>query len=94
MSASGQRRIEVTLPQTGLAQLQVSVWYAAPGDHVFEGDRLVEIMAEGVTFAVPAPVTGLLIDRAVFARDCVQPGQVLGAVLADVDYDNSNSESE
>ena len=85
MNAPGQRRVEFTLPETGLANLRVTIWFAALGDHVFEGDRLVEVLADGVTFAVAAPATGTLVDRQVFARDLVRPGQVLGAVAADAE---------
>jgi 2-oxoglutarate dehydrogenase E1 component len=78
-------RVDVVLPELGLPSVRVSVWYANPGDHVYQGDRLIEVVTEGATFDVPAPVTGELIAQHVFPRDELRAGQVLGAVLADLE---------
>jgi pyruvate/2-oxoglutarate dehydrogenase complex dihydrolipoamide acyltransferase (E2) component len=83
MSSSTETRIDVVMPDVGLPEMNVTVWFFQPGDHVYQGDRLVEVGAHGATFDVPAPVTGRLVDRQVFPHDVVRPGQVLGAVIAD-----------
>ena len=54
--------------------------YADPGEAVFAGDRLVEVLTEGATFDVTAPASGRLTARFVLPRDRVQPGQVLGVI--------------
>ncbi|MBM4071498.1 MAG: biotin attachment protein [Planctomycetes bacterium] len=73
-------RREIILPEVGAAPLRVSIWFAEPGDLVYAGDRLVEIVVEGATFDVPAAATGRLAERVVRPDDVVQPGQVLGII--------------
>jgi pyruvate/2-oxoglutarate dehydrogenase complex dihydrolipoamide acyltransferase (E2) component len=63
----------------------LSVWFAEPGDTVYEGDRLVEVLVGGATFDVAAPATGSLVERRAFPDDPLQPGQVLGIVESDED---------
>ena len=73
----------IVLPELGAAPVALSVWFADPGDTVYEGDRLVEVVVGGATFDVPAPATGRLGERYVFARDRLVAGQVLGMVEVD-----------
>jgi pyruvate/2-oxoglutarate dehydrogenase complex dihydrolipoamide acyltransferase (E2) component len=74
---------EVTLPELGAGLVVLSVWFAEPGELVYEGDRLVEVLVEGATFDVSAPVTGRLLERRALANDAVRPGQILGVVAID-----------
>jgi pyruvate/2-oxoglutarate dehydrogenase complex dihydrolipoamide acyltransferase (E2) component len=71
---------EVVLPELGAAPVLLSVWFADPGDHVFAGDRLVEVRVGGATFDVSAPATGWLTEKRALPDDPIQPGQVLGVV--------------
>lgn len=71
-------RKPIILPELGAAPVRLSLWFARPGDLVFEGDRLVEVMIAGATFDVSAPATGRLIERSAWPRDVLTPGQVLG----------------
>ena len=78
-------RAQITLPELGLPghlRVTLSVWYAQPGDFVFEGDRLVEVLTDGATFDVPSPATGRLAERLAYPRDVLRVGQVLGVVEA------------
>jgi pyruvate/2-oxoglutarate dehydrogenase complex dihydrolipoamide acyltransferase (E2) component len=68
----------IVLPDLGAAPVRLSLWFAEPGDEVFEGERLVEVLAPGATFDVPAPATGRLVERRAWPRDLLVPGQVLG----------------
>jgi pyruvate/2-oxoglutarate dehydrogenase complex dihydrolipoamide acyltransferase (E2) component len=70
----------IILPELGAAPVQLSAWFADPGDAVFEGDRLVEVLVGGATFDVSSPATGRLAERHALANDPLQPGQVLGTV--------------
>ena len=70
----------VLLPDLGAAPVRLSLWFADPGDAVFEGDRLVEVLTAGATFDVPAPATGRLLERRAWPRDLLTPGQILGVV--------------
>lgn len=76
-------RTPVLLPDLGAAPVQLSLWFAEPGDLVYKGDRLVEVLAAGATFDVAAPATGRLVERYVWAHDFLTPGQLLGTVEAD-----------
>ena len=76
-------RTEILLPELGAAPAVLSVWFADPGDEVFEGDRLVEVLVGGATFDVSAPATGRLAERWVLPDQPVRAGQVLGVVEAE-----------
>lgn len=76
-------RIPIVLPDLGVPSARLSVWFAEPGDMVYEGERLVEVAVGGATFDVSAPVTGRLAERFVLAPDEVKARQVLGEVTAE-----------
>jgi pyruvate/2-oxoglutarate dehydrogenase complex dihydrolipoamide acyltransferase (E2) component len=80
---SGPRRVPVVLPELGVPSARLSVWFAEPGDVVYEGDRLVEVAVGGATFDVSAPATGRLAERFALPPDTLTPRQVLGEVLID-----------
>lgn len=73
-------RSAITMPDLGGGPLIVSLWLATPGEHVYAGDRLVEIMLSGATFDVSSPATGRLVERLASPDDHVKPGQILGFV--------------
>lgn len=78
-----ERRIDIVLPTLGWPEVRVSAWFARPGDHVYSGDRLVEVIGAGATFDVAAPATGRLASQSAFPRDIVGPGAILGTLDAD-----------
>jgi len=71
-------RAEVILPELGASPVVLSLWFADPGERVYEGDRLVEVLTGGATFDVSAPATGWLAEKWAWPRDTLHPGQVLG----------------
>jgi pyruvate/2-oxoglutarate dehydrogenase complex dihydrolipoamide acyltransferase (E2) component len=73
-------RVPITLPDLGPARATLSLWYVRPGDRVFEGDRVAEVLIPGATFDVPAPASGVLTERSVLPTDPLITGQVLGTV--------------
>jgi pyruvate/2-oxoglutarate dehydrogenase complex dihydrolipoamide acyltransferase (E2) component len=78
----------VILPDLGTGPdvaIIVSHWFAARGEEVWEGDRLVEVLVGPATFDVPAPVTGRLAVIHGREDDPVAPGAVLGLVAATED---------
>ncbi len=78
-------RTPVLLPELGLAAGQpiaLSVWFAEPGDRVYEGDRLVEVIVTGATFDVSSPATGRLAEIVRFPDEPIHPGEVLGWINA------------
>jgi pyruvate/2-oxoglutarate dehydrogenase complex dihydrolipoamide acyltransferase (E2) component len=73
-------RAEVILPELGASPVVLSAWFVDPGDLVYEGDRLLEVLVGGATFDVSAPATGRLAEKRARPRDLLRPGQVLGLV--------------
>jgi pyruvate/2-oxoglutarate dehydrogenase complex dihydrolipoamide acyltransferase (E2) component len=73
----------VTLPELGVARAAFSLWHVRPGDRVFEGDRVAEVLIPGATVDVPAPADGVLAEQLAFPPDVVSAGQVLGWIDAE-----------
>jgi pyruvate/2-oxoglutarate dehydrogenase complex dihydrolipoamide acyltransferase (E2) component len=78
-----QRRVPITLPELGAGPVAFSLWYARPGDRVFEGDRVAEVLVPGATFDVPAPATGTLAEQLALPGDTLNTGQALGVIEED-----------
>jgi pyruvate/2-oxoglutarate dehydrogenase complex dihydrolipoamide acyltransferase (E2) component len=78
-------RHAVILPDLGTGPdipIVISHWFASRGELVWEGERLVEVLAGPATFDVPSPVTGRLAEIHGREDDRVEPGSVLGLVAA------------
>ena len=74
---------EVILPDLGgLTGPVLSIWFVEPGEHVFAGDRLVEVLLAGATFDVSSPVSGRLASKLAWPNETLFAGQVLGLVEA------------
>jgi pyruvate/2-oxoglutarate dehydrogenase complex dihydrolipoamide acyltransferase (E2) component len=71
-------REPIIAPDLGSADVVVSVWYVKPGEPVFAGDRVVELLLGSATFDVTAPAAGTLVEQCVFPPERVISGQVLG----------------
>ena len=76
-------KVPITLPELGSDRATLSLWYVRPGDRVFEGDRVAEVLIPGATFDVPSPTTGVLRDRLALPHDPLTAGQVLGMIEED-----------
>jgi len=86
----------VILPDLGTGSnvpIIVSYWFAARGARVWEGERLVEVLAGPATFDVPSPVTGHLAEIHGREDDRVEVGSVLGWVAA-TEEDASGPDSD
>ena len=73
----------VILPDLGTGPdvpIVISHWYAARGDEVWEGERLVEVLVGPATFDVPSPATGRLAEVRQWEDDRVTPGALLGMI--------------
>ena len=77
--------VPITLPELGSPRPVLSVWYVGPGERVYEGDRVVEVLTPGATFDVPAPVSGTIVERLALVNDTLSTGQVLGTIDPDPD---------
>jgi pyruvate/2-oxoglutarate dehydrogenase complex dihydrolipoamide acyltransferase (E2) component len=73
-------RASIVLPDVGAAPAKLSVWLVDPGDLVYEGDRVVEILVNGATFDVSAPATGRLVEKLAHPDQPLVTGQLLGTL--------------
>lgn len=76
-------RVALCLPDLELprARITISQWLVGRHKRVTAGERLVEILADGVTVDLPAPVTGELAEIVAFEDDEVSVGQPLCWIL-------------
>ena len=57
--------------------VRISAWHAEVGQRVVEGERVVEITAGDVTIDLPAPVSGVLLEKCASAEQPLASGQPL-----------------
>lgn len=76
-------RVPVRLPELGTSPVRFGLWLVEPGDAVFAGDRVAEVLVVGATVDVAAPASGTFGERLTFPRDPLTPGQILGFVEAE-----------
>jgi len=71
---------EVRLPSLGedsAEEATVAYWLVEEGDHVDEGDDLVEMATDKAAFGVPSPTSGTLVELCVGEGDEVGVNDVL-----------------
>lgn len=73
-------REPILVPDLGVPIIVLSVWYVKPGESVFSGDRVVELLLGSATFDVAAPNAGMLDEQVAWPGDVVAPGQIVGYV--------------
>jgi pyruvate/2-oxoglutarate dehydrogenase complex dihydrolipoamide acyltransferase (E2) component len=76
-------REPIIVPDLGWPKLLLSVWYVKPGETVFAGDRVVEILLGGATFEMTASSSGTLIEQCACLDERLTPGQVVGYLEVD-----------
>lgn len=76
-------RVPVRLPDLGTSPVRFGLWLVEPGEYVYEGDRLAEVLLTGACVDVAAPATGTLVERLAWPRDPLTPGQILGHLEAE-----------
>ncbi len=90
------RKAAVILPDLGTnpdTPIVVSYWFAARGESVWEGERLVEVLVGPATFDVPAPATGRLVEIRLREDDPILPGAMLGCIaVLDEDSDDESKD--
>ena len=76
-------RERLVVPECGLdVPLVVAVWLVPEGATVTAGDRVVQLVAGGVTIDLEAPVTGRLVSCLVDEDDAVAAGGILAEFAA------------
>ena len=64
----------------GIEKASVSYWHRSIGEHIKEGEDLVELVTYKATFNMPSPVTGVLKEILAHEGDEVKVGQVLAKI--------------
>jgi pyruvate/2-oxoglutarate dehydrogenase complex dihydrolipoamide acyltransferase (E2) component len=91
------RLAAVVLPDLGTGPdtpIVISHWFAARGDRVWEGERLVEVLVGPATFDVSSPASGRLAEIHGWEDDRVVAGAVLGLVATADDDAHDDGASE
>jgi len=78
-------RIPVILPELGAGdeEMRVSCWLVDLGDEIAAGDRIVEILIDGVTFDLAAERSGTLARIEKPLDSVVRTGDTLGWIEAE-----------
>ena len=76
------KEIPIITPEIGAEEqaVRLSCWLVDVGDPVNSGDRIVELVLNGITFDISAEVSGILSQIDVYADSEVQPGLKLGEI--------------
>ena len=74
---------DIIMPAGGMAMTEglVVEWLKQPGDHVAEGEPVVEIETDKATVQIESPASGILGDHRYSVGDVVPVGEVLATVL-------------
>ncbi len=72
-------KFEFRLPDIGegLAEAEVAKWLVSVGDHVTEDQPVVEMMTDKASVELPAPGSGVIVERKAAEGDVVKTGSVL-----------------
>jgi len=70
----------ILLPDLRAGTATLSAWYAELGESVMEGERVVEVLLDGATVDVLAPISGRLLEKRVFFGDRLAAGMELGLI--------------
>jgi pyruvate/2-oxoglutarate dehydrogenase complex dihydrolipoamide acyltransferase (E2) component len=71
-------RKPILAPDLGWPNVVLSVWYVKPGETVYAGDRLVELVLGSATFDVTASEAGTLVEQCAWPGDVAAPERILG----------------
>lgn len=71
--------IDIQIPKLGMSTVEVDVLsvQVVPGQHVSEGDELLEIEGDKSSLVVDAPVSGTVVEVLVAGGDVTQVGAVV-----------------
>ncbi len=83
-AAAGGELLDIIAPSGGESVTEATVlgWLVEEGASVSDGDPLLEVSTDKVDMELPAPGTGVLVERLVEEGDTIVPGQILGRVQA------------
>jgi pyruvate/2-oxoglutarate dehydrogenase complex dihydrolipoamide acyltransferase (E2) component len=81
---SGMQVTEIVMPEVqGAEEITVGAWSKKKGDHVDEGETLLEALTDKVNAEIPSPVSGVVQELLVDEGKPVKPGQPIARVTPD-----------
>ncbi len=67
----------------GAEEITIGAWNKKKGDHVDEGETLLEALTDKVNAEIPSPVSGVVEELLLKEGDAVKPGQPIATVSPD-----------
>jgi len=64
----------------GAEEITVGAWSKQKGEHVVEGETLMEALTDKVNAEIPSPVSGVVEELLLKEGDPVKPGQPIARV--------------
>ncbi|MGH7764431.1 MAG: biotin/lipoyl-containing protein [Candidatus Dormibacteraceae bacterium] len=72
---------EVVMPELqGAEEITIGAWSKQRGEHVDEGETLMEVHTDKVNAEIPSPVSGVVEELLLEVGDPVKPGQAIARV--------------
>jgi pyruvate/2-oxoglutarate dehydrogenase complex dihydrolipoamide acyltransferase (E2) component len=72
---------EILMPDLeGAEEITIGAWSKKKGDHVAEGETLLEALTDKVNAEIPSPVSGVVDELLLKEGDPVKPGQPIARV--------------
>ena len=72
---------EILMPDLqGAEEITVGAWSKKKGEHVAEGETLMEALTDKVNAEIPSPVSGMVEELLLSEGDPVKPGQPIALV--------------
>ena len=72
---------EIVMPELqGAEEITVGAWSKRPGDHIAEGETLMEAHTDKVNAEIPSPVAGTVAELLLEVGDPVKPGQAIARI--------------
>ena len=72
---------DVLMPDLeGAEEITVGAWSKQEGEHVAEGETLMEALTDKVNAEIPSPVSGTVDELLVDEGDPVKPGQAIARI--------------
>jgi 2-oxoisovalerate dehydrogenase E2 component (dihydrolipoyl transacylase) len=73
---------DIVMPELqGAEEITVGAWNKKKGDHVAEGETLMEALTDKVNAEIPSTVSGVVEELLLKEGDPVKPGQPIARVL-------------
>jgi pyruvate/2-oxoglutarate dehydrogenase complex dihydrolipoamide acyltransferase (E2) component len=75
---------EIVMPELqGAEEITVGAWNKRKGDHIEEGETLMEALTDKVNAEIPSPVSGVVDELLLKEGDPVKPGQPIAKIARD-----------